>query len=63
MRQGVTRGDVTATATGDDGILLTIADGESQVQIELSIETAEKLKSEVEAAPVTAHVRARMLEG
>jgi len=34
MSQGVTRGDITVTATGDGGILLTIADGESQVQIE-----------------------------
>ena len=63
MSQGVTRGDITVTATGDDGILLTIADGESQVQIECQSKAAEKPKSEVEAALVAAHVRARMLQG
>jgi hypothetical protein len=51
--------DVTATATnkGDISVLIIGADGK-RVQAEISIELAEKLKGQIEAALVTARIRA-----
>jgi hypothetical protein len=51
--------DVTATATnkGDISVLITGADGK-RVQAEISIQLAEKLKGQIEAALVTARIRA-----
>jgi hypothetical protein len=51
--------DVTATATnkGDVSVLITGADGK-RVQAEISIQLAEKLKGQIEAALPTARIRA-----
>ena len=51
--------DVAATATnkGDVSVLITGADGK-RVQAEISIQLAEKLKGQIEAALVTARIRA-----
>jgi hypothetical protein len=51
--------DVTATATnkGDISVIITGADGK-RVQAEIPIELAEKLRSQLKAALVTARIRA-----
>jgi hypothetical protein len=51
--------DVAATATnkGDVSVLITGADGK-RVQAEISIQLAEKLKGQIEAALPTARIRA-----
>jgi hypothetical protein len=52
--------DATATATMDGYVLLTFTqDDGKQTQYELSSDLAETLKSQIEAALVTARVRAR----
>ena len=51
--------DVTATATnkGDISVIITGADGK-RVQAEILVQLAEKLKGQIEAALVTARIRA-----
>jgi hypothetical protein len=51
--------DVAATATnkGDISVIITGADGK-RVQAEISVQLAEKLKGQIEAALVTARIRA-----
>jgi hypothetical protein len=55
--------DITAVATEDGAVLLTITDSEKRVQVRLPIEAAQRLEAQVKAALVTARVRARALEG
>lgn len=50
---------ITVVATDDGVILLTMVDGESRLQVELSIEAAEELKAQVGSALITARIRAR----
>jgi hypothetical protein len=57
--QAVSEDGITAVATEDGVILLTMVDGESRLQVELSIEAAEELKAQVGSALITARIRAR----
>jgi hypothetical protein len=50
-------GDAIATATKRGDILLLFTDEIKQTRVELSIETAEELKAQIEAALVLARIR------
>jgi hypothetical protein len=54
--------DITAVATEDGAVLLTIVDSKKRVRLRLPIEAAQKLEAQVKAALVIARVRARALE-
>jgi hypothetical protein len=51
--------DVTAEATQEGTVVLTISDDDQEYEFELAIDLAEKLKAQMEAALVIARVRAR----
>ncbi len=56
-------GDVTARATGHGTVMLAITDGDGRrAHVELPIDLAEKLRSQIDAALVTARVRQRVRE-
>jgi hypothetical protein len=58
--------DISVSATEDGAVLLTIIDSENRekrVQVRLPLEAAQNLHAQVQAALVTARVRARALEG
>jgi hypothetical protein len=54
--------NITAVATEDGAVLLTIMDRENRVKVELPIEAAETLKAQIEVALVRARVKLRSLE-
>jgi hypothetical protein len=51
--------DISATPTEDGAVLLTVIQDGDSVELELPIDLAEKLKSQLDPATETARARAR----